>query len=86
MPSWLSDAANVASIIEAFLALIALVIATISFFAAKEVWPKIRNAYLRSVTTEQQTGTQVIGDHANVTVTQVVGAVRTESDEEKDAG
>ena len=86
MPTSLTDTANIASIVEACLALIALGLALISFFAAKEVWPGIRNTYLRSVTTQQQSGAQFIGDHANITINQVVGNVRTESDEEKNAG
>lgn len=82
MNQWLADAANIATIAEAFIALAALGIAIIGLNAARQVWPTIRRMYSDSTHAERQTGTQVIGDNATLNVTQVIGQSATESDDE----
>jgi hypothetical protein len=82
MPTWVSDAANVATIIEAFIALVALILAVIGLRAARQVWPSIRRKYSKSTHVEHQSGTVVTGDHAQVTVMQTErGAAKTSDDE-----
>lgn len=83
MPEWVSDAADISSVIQGIIGAIGLLIAIIALRAARKVWPMFRDRYSGSTRVDHQSGTVVTGEHAKVNVTQVIDQATSSSGEEE---